>query len=131
MSAGLDLIELFAANCARNGMTVHRGEPPAIPGASVSRARYGLADPGSVVVFAGPEEPRARSLLPDVHVAVVEPDDILPDLPALLRAVRGELPSSLAIISGPSRSADIEMTLAIGVHGPCEQHVVIRSPSPA
>jgi L-lactate dehydrogenase complex protein LldG len=124
-----DLVERFAANCERNGMVVHRGEVPSLPGSEVSTALFGLADPGSVVVAASPDEPRARSLLPDIHIAVVDEDRILADLPALLRAVRGSLPSSLAIISGPSRSADIEMILAVGVHGPKEQHVVVRGRS--
>lgn len=120
------LVDRFRAACERNGLVVHVGDVPAIDGAVVSRARYGLADPGSVVLAASPEEPRGRSILPEIHVAVLDEADILPDLAALLRAVRGALPSSLVIVSGPSRTADIEMTLAVGVHGPREQHVVVR-----
>lgn len=120
-----ELLDRFRANCERNGLVVHVGAVPALEGAEVSRALYGLADPGSVVLAASPEEPRSRSLLPEIHVAVLDEALILPDLPALLRAVHGALPSSLAIVSGPSRTADIEMTLAIGVHGPREQHVVV------
>ena len=50
---------------------------------------------------------------------------MLPGLDELLVAVEGGLPSALAIVSGPSRSADIEQVLALGVHGPREEHVVI------
>jgi L-lactate dehydrogenase complex protein LldG len=119
------LIETFVANCERNRLVVHRGAVPEIEGAEVSSALYGLADPGSVVVAASPDEPRARSLLPDVHVAVIREDRVLPDLAALLDALGGELPSSLAIITGPSSTGDIEMRHVYGVHGPREQHVVI------
>lgn len=121
-----ELLERFRANGERNGLIVHVGDVPAIDGAVVSTAAYGLADPGSVVLAASPDEPRGRSILPEIHVAVLDEARILPDLPALLREVRGALPSSLVIVSGPSRTADIEMTLAIGVHGPREQHVVVR-----
>lgn len=124
------LVERFSANLKRNGFQVHYRVIPEIEGATVSTALYALADPGSVVLAASPEEPRAHSLLPDVHVTVVTEDRVLPGLDELLAAVAGDLPSGLAIVSGPSRSADIEQILAIGVHGPREEHVVIM-PAPA
>ena len=120
-----DLIEQFIANAERNGLIVHRGAIPKLPDAGQTRAIYGLADPGSVVFAASPSEPRASSLLPDVHVAVLEERLLLPDLASLLTELDGELPSSLAIVSGPSKSADIEQILALGVHGPREQHVAL------
>ncbi|MCC6222766.1 MAG: LUD domain-containing protein [Thermoleophilia bacterium] len=128
MTTRAALVERFAANLKRNGFTVHYRVVPELDGATVSEALYGLADPGGVVIAASPAEPRTRSLLPDVHVSVVSEDRVLPGLAALLEAVRGELPSSLAIVSGPSRSADIEQVLALGVHGPREEHVVIMPP---
>jgi L-lactate utilization protein LutC len=118
-------VDTFATNAERAGFTVHRGEAPALEGAGVSRALYGLADTGSVVLAASPEEPRASSLLPAVHVSLLDPARILPGLAELFAAVGGALPSALAIVTGPSRSTDIEQTLAIGVHGPGEVHVVI------
>jgi L-lactate utilization protein LutC len=119
------LLERFVANAERNGLVVHLDGVPDLPGAAVSRALWALADPGAIVIAASPEEPRARSLLAEVHVAVVADDRILPDLGALLAAVAGSLPSSLAIVSAPSKSADIENTLTLGVHGPREQHVAV------
>jgi L-lactate dehydrogenase complex protein LldG len=120
-----DLVELFAANAESAGFHVHHGRAPDIPDAGVSRALYGLADTGSVVLAASPEEPRARSLLPFVHVSLLREDRILPGLPELFQAVGQDLPSALAIVTGPSRSADIEQRLVIGVHGPGEVHVVL------
>jgi L-lactate dehydrogenase complex protein LldG len=123
----MSIVEQFAANAERAGFVVHRGEAPAIEGAGVSRASYALADTGSVVLAASPEEPRAASLLPEVHVTFVSEDAILPGLEELFAAVGDDLPSSLAIVTGPSRSADIEQQLTVGVHGPGEVHVVIES----
>jgi L-lactate dehydrogenase complex protein LldG len=127
-----ELVDAFAAAAAASGAHVHRDVDPAqIVGGrtedevGVSRAAYGLADTGSVVLAAGPDEPRARSLLPPVHVAILEAECILPGLPELFAELRGELPSALAIVTGPSRSADIEQKLVLGVHGPGEVHIVI------
>ena len=119
------MIETFARNAEAAGFHVHRGVAPEIADAGVSVALYGLADTGSVVLAASPDEPRARSLLPAVHVSLLREDRILPDLASLLAAVGDDLPSALAIVTGPSRSADIEQKLAVGVHGPGEVHVVL------
>jgi len=126
------LVEAFARAAAATGAHVHRDVDPAeiVAGRSeeevgVSRAVYGLADTGSVVLAAGPDEPRARSLLPPVHVTLLDANRILPGLPELFAALDGELPSALAIVTGPSRSADIEQRLVIGVHGPGEVHIVV------
>jgi L-lactate dehydrogenase complex protein LldG len=80
-----DLVDAFVRAAAATGAHVHRDVDAAeiVAGRSeeevgVSRALYGLADTGSVVLAAGPDEPRARSLLPPVHVTVVDADRILP-----------------------------------------------------
>jgi len=122
------LVERLAANLKRNGFQVHYRVVPDIAGSTTSKAVYALADPGSIVLAASPEESRAHSLLPEVHVTLVTEDCVLADLDALLARVVGELPSALVIVSGPSRSADIEQILALGVHGPREEHVVIMPP---
>ena len=128
---GEELVACFVAAAERSGASVHRdvSVESLVAGLAddvgVSRARFGLADTGSVVIAAAPDEPRARSLLPAVHVAVLAVEHILPGLPELF-AELGEPPSALAIVTGPSRSADIEQTLTIGVHGPGEVHVVLE-----
>ena len=122
----MNLVDQFASNAETAGFAVHRGEAPEIESAGVSRAVYALADTGSVVLAASPEEPRAASLLPYVHVTLVPEEVILPGLEELFAAVGDDLPSSLAIVTGPSRSADIEQLLTVGVHGPGEVHVVIQ-----
>ena len=127
-TASASLVDRFAANAEAAGFHVHRGAAPELPGAGVSRAAYGLADTGSVVLAASPEEPRSRHLLPEIHVSLLPEDRILPGLDELFAAVAPKLPSALAVITGPSRSADIEQRLVVGVHGPAEVHVVLLPP---
>ena len=125
----MSLADEFAANAAAVGCHVHRGVAPTIEGAGVSTALYGLADTGSVVLAASADEPRARSLLPAIHVTLLREDRILPGLDELFAALGEDLPSALAIVTGPSRSADIEQKLVVGVHGPGEVHVVLLPPA--
>jgi L-lactate dehydrogenase complex protein LldG len=121
-----ELVQTFVQNASAAGFLVHREDAPAFPGAGVSRAAYGIASTGSVVLAASADEPRSRHLLPDVHVSLLREDAIVPDLAALFAALGGRLPSALAIVTGPSRSADIEQRLVVGVHGPAEVHVVLE-----
>jgi L-lactate dehydrogenase complex protein LldG len=127
----MSLVEEFVRNAEAVGTKIHRGVGPEIDGAGVSVALFGLADTGSIVLAASPEEPRVRSLLPAVHVAILAEDRILPGLDALFETIGDDLPSALAIVTGPSRSADIEQKLVVGVHGPGEVHVVLTPPAPA
>jgi L-lactate dehydrogenase complex protein LldG len=124
----VSLVDDFVANAEAAGCHVHRGAAPELEGAGVSRALYGLADTGSVVLSSS-DEPRAQSLLPDVHVTLLDESRILPGLAELFATLGDDLPSALAIVTGPSRSADIEQKLAVGVHGPREVHVVLVPPA--
>jgi L-lactate dehydrogenase complex protein LldG len=121
----VSLVDQFVLEAERAGFEVHREEFAPPEGAEVSDALHGLADTGSVVLSASPDEPRARSLLPFVHVTELRVADLLPGLPELFAALGPDLPSGLAIVTGPSRSADIEQLLTIGVHGPGEVHIVL------
>ncbi len=78
----------------------------------------GYAPAGSVLVTGADEAALTASLLPEVHLAILRARDLTDDLAPLLRL--GAASASSVIISGPSRTADIEMTLTIGVHGPRE-----------
>ena len=91
---------------------------------------YAIAETGSVVLLPRRGVSRLVSLLPPVHVAVVRRGEVLPGLDELfalqrLDHIEGDLGSYLNIITGPSRSADIEYTLVTGVHGPGEVHMVL------
>ncbi len=93
-------------------------------------ADYAVAETGSVVLTAGRGVSRIVSLVPPVHVAVVEGGSVLLGLDELFTLLRRDYgredwTSYVNIISGPSRSADIEYTLVTGVHGPGEVHLVL------
>jgi L-lactate dehydrogenase complex protein LldG len=98
-------------------------------GLGISGVDYALADTGTLVVLSGPGHARSVSLVTPVHVALVKIEQLLPDLNDLfpLLKERGSLSSAIALITGPSRTADIEMTLVVGVHGPQQLHVVLLS----
>ena len=87
----------------------------------------GLADTGSIVLTSGPGRGRLVSLLPPVHIALLSRRRLYPSLPSFLAAHPDTIShgSNLVIITGPSRTADIEMTLTHGVHGPREVHVIL------
>lgn len=85
---------------------------------AVTTAFFGCADSGVVGVESGPREPRAASLLPEAHIALLRRTDIFPDLARALSERGHPLPAALTLIGGPSRTADIEKVLVTGVHGP-------------
>ncbi len=96
--------------------------------AGVTSVDYGIAETGSLVVLAAPGNGRAVSLLPLVHIAVLRASDIVYELGALFERIKrehGKLPSATTFITGPSRTADIELVLTVGVHGPRELHLVL------
>jgi len=80
----------------------------------------GIAETGSAVIVPTPAEPRLLSLAVPLHLAVVEASTLLPRLTDFIASGRyqAEVPTNLVLVSGASRTADIEMTLALGVHGP-------------
>ncbi len=101
--------------------------------AGVSGVDYLIAETGSIVLLSRPEQPRSLSLLPPLYFAVAHRDQIVSDLFDLfeprLWTERGALPSCLSLITGPSKTGDIELRLVTGVHGPGEVHVVLIAPS--
>ena len=93
----------------------------------LSTAEWAIAETGSLVLTSEPGRGRAVTLLPPTYVAVVAVKKILPTVSEAIEryAERGEVPSNVCFHTGPSRSGDIEMSLAIGVHGPGDVHVVL------
>jgi L-lactate dehydrogenase complex protein LldG len=88
--------------------------------ASVTAAEAGIADTGTLVLCPGPREPRALSLVPGVHVAVLHTSRLFASLPAAVQSLQPQrnLPSNWLLVTGPSKTADIQQTLAFGAHGP-------------
>jgi L-lactate dehydrogenase complex protein LldG len=88
--------------------------------AAVTTSVGAIAETGAVVLWPDAKEPRLMSLVPPVHIAVVEADRIYNNFCEIIQQQHWaeQMPTNVVLISGPSRTADIEMTLAFGVHGP-------------
>jgi L-lactate dehydrogenase complex protein LldG len=92
-----------------------------------------FASTGTVALASGPGKSRAASLLPSLHLVIVPVSRIYPTFEAWLRALReeGRLPEfwirarQIAFVTGPSKSADIELNLTLGVHGPGQIHAIV------
>lgn len=99
----------------------------ATSGVGITSAYCLLAQTGTIVLRARPEEPRMISLLPPAHIAVVAQDRLLTNLDEMLSMIPRPVDDSSAMvfITGPSRTGDIEQVLVRGVHGPGAVHVVI------
>jgi L-lactate dehydrogenase complex protein LldG len=98
--------------------------------ASVSHAFGAVAETGTLVLTSGADNPTTLNFLPDNHIVVVDANDVAADFESVfarLRARYGErqLPRVVNMITGPSRSADIQQTLILGAHGPRRLHVII------
>jgi L-lactate dehydrogenase complex protein LldF len=95
--------------------------------AGITGALMGIAETGTIIVPGGKGQPLTASLLPEIHIAVLHASDILPSMEAAMSRPEIAKSPAVVLVSGPSRTADIEMTLTIGVHGPGELHVFILS----
>lgn len=95
--------------------------------AGLTRARSAIAETGSLVLWPDRREPRLMSLVPPVHFVLLDADAIHADLHTAMTSEgwAGSLPTNALLISGPSKTADIQQTLAYGAHGPRELVVLI------
>jgi L-lactate dehydrogenase complex protein LldG len=92
-----------------------------------------IAETGTLVVVSGTDTPTATTLLPDTHVAIVSANrivDTMEDAFALIRKERGSVPRAINLISGPSRTGDIEQTIVLGAHGPFRVHILVVDAAP-
>lgn len=95
----------------------------------ISSVSYAIAETGTLAVASAPGRERCGSLIAPVHLAIVEASQVLPDLFDLFEKLEAEglerLASNVTLITGPSKSGDIELTLTTGVHGPGQWHVLV------
>ncbi len=98
-------------------------------GAGVTAACYGVAETGSIVLVGSADSPRQASLVPPVHIAALREDQLVPDLLDLMDVLARSRPEDLShgmcMVTGPSKSADIELALVKGVHGPGHEYVLL------
>ena len=130
----------LAGRLIHDGFRIVNSDVPADPAARIEHqlgyetleigitgADAALAESGSIIVTSGCESPRMASLISEIHIALVHTDQIYASLTHFLAerpdvATRG---SNMVVITGPSRTADIEQTLTLGVHGPRQVHVIL------
>ncbi|MHA1190203.1 MAG: LutC/YkgG family protein [Alphaproteobacteria bacterium] len=96
----------------------------------VSHAFAGVAETGSLMMTSGPDNPTTLNFLPDSHIVVLSADDIAGDYETVWTNIRkqygkGVMPRTVNMITGPSRSADIEQKLLLGAHGPRALHIIV------
>ena len=97
---------------------------------SVAHAFAGAAETGTLVLTSGSDNPTSQNFLPDNHIVVIDAKDIAGDYETVWQRLRekfgdGVMPRTVNMITGPSRSADIEQTLILGAHGPRRLHVIM------
>jgi L-lactate dehydrogenase complex protein LldG len=97
---------------------------------AVSHAFGGVAESGTLAMLSGPDNPTTLNFLPDNHIVIVSAAEIAGDYETIWQRLRqqtgkGTMPRTVNLITGPSRSADIEQTLLLGAHGPRTLHIII------
>ena len=109
---------------------VSRGASDGNDPVSVSHAVAGIAESGTLMLTSGMENPSTLNFLPETHIVVVAAKDLVGDYEAAwakLRAHHGKgiLPRTVNLVTGPSRSGDIEQTIILGAHGPRRLHIIV------
>lgn len=95
---------------------------------AVTVAYAGVAETGSLVLLSDPDTPTCFNFLPEHLICVLEPHNLVRDLDSLWRRIRrdcGGLPRAVNLVTGPSRTADVEQTIQLGAHGPRRLHVIL------
>lgn len=95
---------------------------------SITGVFAAIAETGTLVLLSGAHSPTTLNFLPDVHIAIVRREQIVTHIEDVWRRIRSELtdmPRTVNLITGPSRTADIEQTIQLGAHGPRSLHVIL------
>ena len=111
-------------------LEISAGAPDPKMLSSVSHAFAGAAETGTLVLTSGADNPTSLNFLPDNHIVVIDARDVAGDYEAVWQRLRDKfgaaaMPRTVNMITGPSRSADIEQTLILGAHGPRRLHVIV------
>ena len=120
-----DLIPaLNESDLTEAGLSVERSVDPKLK-VGITGALSAIAETGTLVIPSGKGQPLGASLLAEFHIAIISSSQIVWSLDEALKNQEVRNASATALVTGPSRTADIEMTLTIGVHGPKELHVFV------
>ncbi|MBA5779251.1 lactate utilization protein [Stappia sp. F7233] len=114
----------------QKNLTIESGRAKGSDEVGLSHALAGVAETGTLVLASGPDNPTTINFLPEHHIAVIRAADIEGDMEAVWTRIRatygkGEMPRVVNMITGPSRSGDIEQTILLGAHGPRAVHIVV------
>ncbi len=109
-------------------LAIRRGKPADADQVGVTGALCGIAETGTLMMASGPEHPTTLNFMPETHVVVLRADQMVGAYEEgfdLLRARGSTLPRTVNLITGPSRTGDIEQKIELGAHGPRRLHIVI------
>ncbi len=114
----------------RGTLEVAEGRAEETDRASVTRAFAGVAESGTILQVSGPDNPTTLNFLPEVHIVVLEASNIFASYEEAWTKLRdafgeGLMPRTVNMISGPSRTGDIEQTIVRPAHGPKNMHVIV------
>ena len=114
----------------RTQVEVKRGPSDGSDPVGLSHAAAGIAETGTLVLLSGPDNPTTLNFLPETHIVVVRAEDVAGDFETVWDTIRerygkGRMPRTVNMVTGPSRSADIEQKLLLGAHGPRRLHIFI------
>ncbi len=121
--------ELSALDWRDKNVTTHY-EPKTIS-VSVTTASFGIEDTGTLVLKSSPESPTGMNFLPDYHIVALDSVNIvrsMDDVWLSLHASGESMPRTINMITGPSKTADIEQDIQFGAHGPKYLHVILMVP---
>lgn len=115
---------------AEKNLEVRHGASAGADLAGISHAMAGIAETGTLALLSGPDNPTTINFLPEHHIVVLKASDIKGDMESVWAKLRksrgkGEMPRAVNLVTGPSRSGDIEQTIILGAHGPRALHIVI------
>jgi L-lactate utilization protein LutC len=119
-----DIEGLDSAQLSESGVRMVRSPDPNLS-VGITGCTCAIAETGTLVLTSSKGQPLSASLLPEVHIAVVHESQIVWSLEEVLCMPQVREAAATVLITGPSRTADIEMTLTIGVHGPRELIVYV------
>ncbi|MDX9766324.1 MAG: LUD domain-containing protein [Ectothiorhodospiraceae bacterium] len=112
------------------GLTAHRRALAPSDATAMTVAAIGIAETGSLLLTSGPQTPTGMNFLPDTLICLLDAARIVPHLEdawAWLRDAHATPPRAVNLVTGPSRTADVEQTIQLGAHGPRRLHVVLVS----
>ncbi len=110
------------------GLDVRAGVPEPTDRVGITQARFGVAETGTLVMESGPATPSTLNFLPDIHIVVLHADTLVGTFEEVWAARRTNdqpMPRTLTMITGPSRTGDIDLVLVRGAHGPRALHILV------